>query len=809
MALTRPTFQNLNSNLTTFTDALTVINFGNVANRDIGEVFDRSQGGGSNVAIIWNESNQGFRLIYTSDTGKGVGNVAITGNANLTVGNLTVVGSMGNPSAAVFTATTSFNGPLNGTLGAAGGNTAIVSSLSATGNATVSGLAVNNSATFGSTVGVTGALTIDGGVYGNVVTTQFASLYATAVGSNAYSIVQVRSNDGTTGMGMRAYAGLNGQIYSNSGITFTTGATLKDKDFPTGGTTRATFDSSGLAVTGVITTTGNIIGAGVTSNGSITAITTASALGGIQNTPIGNVTPSTAIFTSESVSGNSTVNGLTVNASATIGSTLGVTGNLIVTGTTTFTGNILGNTNYSANVIAAGFFFANGTAVGTGGGANISTTTNPSLYNGTATNVTTATTLIDSISITGNTTITYTISAIDNTNSRFKTSKVDTVNDGTNVYYNEYAVVRSNTNFNVAVITSNISGGQLRMYAQGDSANTTVSFQRVVLGSVTSAGYINAGATGATGNTSPPGGANTYVQFNDNSTLSGNAQFVYNKTTNTLTVGGISVSSTVQPNANASVGLGSTSTYWGSGYIATLNAPSITGVLQTAAQPNITSVGTLTGLTLSGTLNGTTVQAATIGNSGATLTGTLNTAAQTGITSVGTLTGLTLSGAANFNANINTNNIMPYGNANANIGSSSLQYNTIFAKATSAQYADLAENYLADADYVPGTVVVFGGPKEVTQSITLADNRIAGVVSTNPAYLMNGGLNNSVAVALLGRVPCKVVGTIRRGDMLVSSSVPGVATYMGTPQIGTVIGKALEDYDNSGVGVIEVVVGRL
>jgi len=136
-------------------------------------------------------------------------------------------------------------------------------------------------------------------------------------------------------------------------------------------------------------------------------------------------------------------------------------------------------------------------------------------------------------------------------------------------------------------------------------------------------------------------------------------------------------------------------------------------------------------------------------------------------------------------------------------------YGLFSGTATRARYADLAENYLPDAQYAPGTVLVFGGECEVTVSTTPLDTRVAGVVSTNPAHLMNGALTNGVAVALQGRVPCQVVGTIRKGDMLVTSDIPGVATSTATPQLGTVIGKALENYDSSTVGTIEVVVGRV
>lgn len=147
-------------------------------------------------------------------------------------------------------------------------------------------------------------------------------------------------------------------------------------------------------------------------------------------------------------------------------------------------------------------------------------------------------------------------------------------------------------------------------------------------------------------------------------------------------------------------------------------------------------------------------------------------------------------------------------NGVGNIGSATSVFNTVFAKATSAQYADLAENYEADADYEPGTVVAFGGDKEVTVSGAANDKRVAGVVSTNPSYLMNSGQEGQyvAAIALQGRVPCKVTGAVRKGDLMVSNG-DGTAVANNDAGVGTVIGKALENFDGA-TGVIEVVVGR-
>jgi hypothetical protein len=153
------------------------------------------------------------------------------------------------------------------------------------------------------------------------------------------------------------------------------------------------------------------------------------------------------------------------------------------------------------------------------------------------------------------------------------------------------------------------------------------------------------------------------------------------------------------------------------------------------------------------------------------------------------------------------------GNGIGNIGSSTTYFNTVFAKATSAQYADLAEMYQADADYAPGTVIEFGGPAEVTQSTASHSTRVAGIVSTNPSYLMNATLTGDhvAPVALTGRVPCQVIGTIVKGDRLVASLTPGVATRLDMLQYqpGCIIGKALEAYDSDTVGIIEVAVGRI
>ena len=127
-----------------------------------------------------------------------------------------------------------------------------------------------------------------------------------------------------------------------------------------------------------------------------------------------------------------------------------------------------------------------------------------------------------------------------------------------------------------------------------------------------------------------------------------------------------------------------------------------------------------------------------------------------------------------------------------------------------ASYADLAEFYEGDQDYEPGTVLVFGGDKEVTTTSVINDTRSAGVVTTNPAYVMNKDQTGiKVCIALAGRVPVKVVGRVKKGDMLTTSATPGYAVKALNPTLGAIIGKALEDKDYGEAGVIQVAVGRV
>jgi hypothetical protein len=386
-----------------------------------------------------------------------------------------------------------------------------------------------------------------------------------------------------------------------------------------------------------------------------------------------------------------------------------------------------------------------------------------------------------------------------------------------------------------AILTGTLStNAQPNITSLGTLANLTISGNAVMLGNVILAGNLtsNALASFAAINSTPIGNA---------SHSTGRFTTVTSTTVNAGTIG----------NSGAT----------------------LTGTLSTAAQPNITALGTITNLLATtasatnlvgttavatnfstgnavitgGSLNNTTigstthttgrfttvtattVNAGTIGNSGATLTGTLSTAAQTNITSVGTLTALSVSGTGSFANVTSTNgfhwangtpyststglsftgiasNVTPSANVTYDLGSTTAWWNNVYGVAIQAKYADLAEKYSTDAVYLPGTVVVFGGSAEITISAESHTTAVAGVISTNPAYLMNSD-SSGLPVALSGRVPCQVQGPVNKGDRLVNVS-PGVAGRLDPAeyQPGCVIGHALASVPDGQLTTIEVVI---
>ena len=283
-----------------------------------------------------------------------------------------------------------------------------------------------------------------------------------------------------------------------------------------------------------------------------------------------------------------------------------------------------------------------------------------------------------------------------------------------------------------------------------------------------------------------------------------------------------------------------------------------------------------------GTLTASTINAGTIGNSGATLTGTLSTGYQNNITTVGTLSGLTVTANGNFQSsitvssivsgatgsfatvegnqinigNITTTNGVFYSNGQplvstitafngtvgattpstgvftsltssgnitvnstnlttaivnggtsgtGNIGATGATFNTLFAKASTAQYADLAEKYHSDQKYAPGTVMKIGGPNEITRCDEENSYDVFGVISTAPAYLMNDTTLDDMwlPVALVGRCPVNVIGPVKKGERLVSAGNGCAKASDSGVCFRTVLGRALVDKTTDELELIE------
>ena len=197
----------------------------------------------------------------------------------------------------------------------------------------------------------------------------------------------------------------------------------------------------------------------------------------------------------------------------------------------------------------------------------------------------------------------------------------------------------------------------------------------------------------------------------------------------------------------------------------------------------------------------------------ATRAATVTTAAQPNITSVGTLSSLNVTGTTNTGT-IQSTTLTAGSNSTA--GSIIGDWTLTSGSTLNATYADLAEKYTADEDYEAGTVVLFAGEAELTACGNHASHAVAGIITTNPAQVYNAECTAGegefvVELALIGRVPCKVIGPVHKGDLIVSSEAPGFgcAADLDNLKVGTIIGKAITGYNgDTPDGVCEVLVGK-
>ena len=323
--------------------------------------------------------------------------------------------------------------------------------------------------------------------------------------------------------------------------------------------------------------------------------------------------------------------------------------------------------------------------------------------------------------------------------------------------------------------TGEIEAGMIVMVTEGtvyaDTQWKLITDNPIIIGSTTLTFTQNYSANSISGGTS-----NVSVYSNANVTISsaGTANVLTVSSTGVVVAGTISATGNVT--GNYILGNGSQL----SGVITTVDANTLTGntLSSNVVTSSLTSVGTLGSLSVTGT--------ATVGN-------------------------IATGGSVSATGNVTGNNILTGGliSATGDITSAG----NVAALNFNSTSADLAENYEADAKYAPGTVVVFGGAKEITVSSTSHNTAVAGIVSTAPSYLMNAGQTGEwiLPVALTGRVPCQVQGPVGKGTVLVTGHRSGTAIALDASKFepGCVVGKALEIINSTDVVTIEVAVGRL
>ena len=360
------------------------------------------------------------------------------------------------------------------------------------------------------------------------------------------------------------------------------------------------------------------------------------------------------------------------------------------------------------------------------------------------------------------------------------------VNNANGIFIGTSNVVNISQSTNDGLITAAVSGGNLILranvsgtvhnvaqalggngtFAIGNAA--TVGTTLNVTGNVTGGNLLTAGLISSTGNVTS-GNVNTTLVAATTLSATANVQ-----AGNLRTTGLISATGNILSAANIS------------GSFILGNGSQLTGISAAVSVSKISNGSSEANIGASG------------GNANISIGGTANVAVFTTST-------------AYFIGNVSVAGIEKIGsNAVGNIGSSSNYFNQVFATATTALYADVAERFAADEILEPGTVVELGGVNEITRSTQDLSENVFGVISTRPAYTMNGGAGENDThppVAMTGRVPVKCVGTVRKGDRLVSAG-DGVARAAGPGEATAfnVIGRSLENKTTMDIGAIEAIV---
>src|SRR6056300_513679 len=569
-----------------------------------------------------------------------------------------------------------------------------------------------------------------------------------------------------------------------SGLVNATG-NITGGNLITGGSVTATGDISGAAITG----TGNLSALNITSTGSanITAGGFFIGDGGF----LSNVTAASNVAVTQIANGTSVV-GISSsggNVEITSGGTLvfqtdGTTIDVVVPMTTaniTATGNISGT-----------YILGDGSQL-----SNLATSN--TIVNGTS-NVFVANNANTTVGVAGSTVLTVASTGAEVTGIVSATGNVSGGNVTTagQVQADNFAATNGITAGTTISATGNVSGGNVTTTGQvqadnvdatnGITAGTTIS----ATGNVSGGNITTAGDVDATGNitaASFAGSGALLSALNGSNITTGTVAAARVATLNqntTGTAGGLSSAVTVQLTGNVT----GSATFTNAGDTASI-ATTLT------ADPTITLTGDVTG---SGTMTnlGNVSFATTIAADSVALgTDTTGSYVQQGATSGNGISGSVNSEAGTFTVTSNATDSNTGSTIVFRDGSGDFSAGVITATATQARYADVAENYLADHEYLPGTVISIGGVCEITEC-GLGDFP-AGVISTDPAYLMNSDLIAGLPVALLGRVPVRVFGSVQKGQK-VYSDIMGRASKNSE---GHLVGIALEDNADEGEKLVE------
>jgi len=704
---------------------------------------------------------------------------------------------------------------------AVAGNVYVSTTITAVGNITGGNVNTTAVSATGNIVGANlvtgGLLTVTGNITSNNISTGNIDATRDIVTTGRVKGGNVDSDGRISATGDLTIVGF-GSIQGNviGGNLLTAGTITATGNISSVGNVRG----GNIVTGGVVSSTGNIISAANVAGNNVIAIANVTATGNVSGTYIfGNGAFLTDVASNIGVASglqNGTTTLTIVGPNGNIdGVVAGVsiltfnTGGQLLTGQMSATGNVSGsNVNASGNISAIGNI--NAANIFTTGIANIGTLITTNIN---ANALTSGTVASDRLS--GS----YTISI---------TGSAGTAATVTNAAQGNITSLGTLTSL---AVTGNVTGGNF------GTAGLVTATGNVTGGNVITAGAVSAGSAGISslGNITGAnilGGANVNATTHTGTTVSviGNIDGGNLRASGLISVVGNITGGNILgvANVNSTTFTGSTINVTANitgGNIITGGVVSSTGIISSAGNVTgsningsnlysvgiISAAGNITGGNIStANINATTHTGGTVSVTGNITAGNYNTSGL--FSTTGNVVGGNVNTAGVLLVNTgNTAIAIVNGAANGvgNIGSSTGYFNRLFATATTALYADLAEKYTADADYVPGTVVSFGGNNEITLSAWDSDRRVAGVVSTNPSYLMNAGLDaeHVAVVALQGRVACRVQGPVRKGDMMVSAG-NGAARSEADPKTGAVIGKALENFSGES-GTIEVVVGRI